>query len=248
MGRLDGKVAIVTGGARGQGEAAARLFVAEGAVVVIGDVLEDAGRQVAAELAGNALFKTLDVRSETSWQELVDAAERRYGSVTVLVNNAGIVREGGVADQSLEDYVEVVMVNQIGCFLGMKSVVPSMMRAGSGSIVNISSTSGLLGYPNYISYVASKFAIRGMTKAAAVELGSQGIRVNAVFPGPVKTAFLNPANPNEIPTDFNPPPLGRAADVIELARLSLFLASDDSSYCTGAEFVADGGRTAGPKP
>jgi 3alpha(or 20beta)-hydroxysteroid dehydrogenase len=243
---LAGKVALITGAARGQGEAEARLFAAEGAKVVIADVLSEAGQEIAADLGDDALFAHLDVTDEQRWVAVIDAAVERFGGVDVLVNNAGIFRPGGVADQTLADYHAVIGVNQVGCFLGMRAVVPAMRTRGGGAIVNISSVSGIYGVPNVISYVASKFAIRGMTRAAAVELGPDGIRVNAVFPGPVATDMLNPGKPGIVPDGLPPLPLGRAARPEELANVVCFLASDDSSFCTGGEFVVDGGRTAGP--
>jgi 3alpha(or 20beta)-hydroxysteroid dehydrogenase len=247
VGRLDGKVAVVTGAARGQGEAEARAFVDEGAAVVAADVIDDGIRAVASELGGRALPVHLDVTRPEDWERAVALAEEAFGPVTVLVNNAAIIRRGGVADTSLEDYLGVVMVNQVGCFLGMRAVCPSMKKAGGGSIVNVSSTSGLTGYTDVIAYVGSKWAVRGMTKAAALELGPHNIRVNSIHPGAIDTPMTNPSGLDHsiISERYSFLPLGRVGDPAEIARLAVFLASEDSSFSTGAEFVADGGRTAG---
>ena len=253
MARLDGKVALISGAARGQGEAEARLFAEEGARVVLGDVLDDRGEVVAKELGDGARYAHLDVRDEASWQAAIALAEAEFGPVNVLVNNAGILRWSALADTPVEQFREVIEVNQIGPFLGMKSVVPSMVKAGGGSIVNISSTNGLGGFPMTVSYTATKWAVRGMTKTAAMELGPLGIRVNSIHPGGVDTEMINPASVEGMPTSsdelgnrFLDLPLRRVGQPIEIARLALFLASDDSSYSTGSEFVADGGMLAGP--
>jgi 3alpha(or 20beta)-hydroxysteroid dehydrogenase len=253
MGRLDGKVALISGAARGQGEAEARLFAAEGARVVLGDVLDDLGEVVAKDLGDAARYVRLDVRDEASWQAAVAIAEAEFGPVNALVNNAGILRWSALAETPVEQFREVFEVNQLGPFLGMKTVVSSMVKAGGGSIVNISSTNGLAGFPGTISYTAAKFAVRGMTKTAAMELGPLGIRVNSIHPGGVDTEMINPASIPDMPASsdelgnrFNDLPLRRVGQPIEIARLALFLASDDSSYSTGSEFVADGGMLAGP--
>jgi 3alpha(or 20beta)-hydroxysteroid dehydrogenase len=253
MGRLDGKVALISGAARGQGEAEARLFAEEGARVVLGDVLDEIGEVVAKELGDAAKYVHLDVRDEASWQAAVGLAESEFGPVSVLVNNAGIFRVSALVDTPIEQFREVVEVNQLGPFLGMKAVVPSMVKAGGGSIVNISSTNGLSGFPHTVSYTATKWAVRGMTKTAAMELGPLGIRVNSIHPGGVDTDMIRPENlgslaatPNALDDRFSDLPLRRVGQPIEIARLALFLASDDSSYSTGSEFVADGGMLAGP--
>jgi 3alpha(or 20beta)-hydroxysteroid dehydrogenase len=243
MGRLDGKVALISGGARGQGAAEARLFVAEGARVVIGDILDDEGEQVAAELGDAAAYVHLDVTDEASWQAAVAAAEEAFGPVSVLVNNAGILSFGPIDRIELEEFRRVQRVNVEGVLLGIKSVVPSMERGGGGSIVNISSTSGLYGLPMLGAYVASKWAVRGLTKTAALDLGSKGIRVNSVHPGGIDTPMVEG-------TDDNAPfykklPVSRMGRPEEVAQVVLFLASDDSSYTTGAEVSVDGGATAG---
>ena len=247
-GRLAGRVALVTGGARGQGAAEARLFVAEGAEVVVADVLESEGRALAAELGAAAAFFVLDVRDQSAWKAAVAFAEARFGPLGILVNNAAVTGGGGVRDVSLESYLDTIAVNQVGCMLGMQSVVPSMQRAGGGSIINVSSTSGLIAYTDAIAYVASKWAVRGMTKAAALDLAPLGIRVNSIHPGPVDTPMIHPAGVGD--DEFQARwrhvvPLARAAQPVEIARVVLFLASHESSYMTGAELAVDGGRTAG---
>jgi 3alpha(or 20beta)-hydroxysteroid dehydrogenase len=247
VGELDGKVAIITGAARGQGAAAARLFVAEGARVVIADVSDDAGKQLAGELGDAAYFRHLDVSSEQDWSSAVDEAVQTFGAVHVLVNNAGVLHFSAVEETKLADYERVVRINQFGCFLGMRAVIPAMTAAGGGSIVNVSSVEGLAGMPYTVAYAASKFAIRGMTKVAALELGARGIRVNSVHPGMIDTKMVQDAiGGHEV--DLSPVTrklaLKRVGHAEEIANLVLFLASDRSSYSTGAEFVADGGSTA----
>ncbi|MCQ3809330.1 MAG: glucose 1-dehydrogenase [Acidimicrobiia bacterium] len=252
MGRLDGKVAIVSGGARGQGEAEVRLFAAEGAKVVFGDVLHDLGEAVAADVGPNAHYLPLDVTDPEAWQKAVAETTSRFGPPTVLVNNAGVLLFGvSMVDTSLEDYMRVININQVGVFLGMKYTVPAMIEAGGGSIVNISSTNGIAGYGGTVAYTASKFAVRGMTKNAALELGKHGIRVNSIHPGGVDTAMTAPDTLGDAISDeereatFAMLPLGRVGQPVEIAHLAAYLASDDSSYSTGAEFIADGGMLAG---
>ena len=249
MGRLDGKVAIITGAARGQGAAEARLFAAEGARVLLGDVLDAEGKALAAELGSRALYTHLDVTDESAWRNAVELAENRFGPVHVLVNNAGIVRVAPLEQTSLDDYMEVIRVNQVGVFLGMRSVIPSMKRSGSGSIVNISSIDGLVGMAMGAAYVSSKFAVRGLTKTAALELGPLGIRANSIHPGGVDTPMVRGigVEPDAGAASglFSNVPLGRIGQPGEIAKLALFLASDESSYSTGSEFIADGGLTAG---
>jgi len=247
-GRLARRVAIISGAARGQGAAEARLFVAEGAEVVVADVLEAEGRGLAAELGAGAAFFTLDVRDQSAWNAAVAFGEARFGPIDILVNNAAVTGAGGVTDVTLESYLDTIAVNQLGCLLGMQSVVPSMVRAGGGSIVNVSSTSGLIAYTGSIAYVASKWAVRGMTKAAALDLASLGIRVNSIHPGPVDTPMIHPdgMDDDEFQSRWRQVvPLARAAQPIEIARVALFLASNDSSFMTGSELAVDGGRTAG---
>ena len=251
MGRLDNKVAIISGAARGQGEAEARLFAQEGARVLLGDVRDDQGAAVAAEIGDAARYVHLDVRDEASWAAAVAAAEDAFGPVTVLVNNAGILRMASIADTSVELFQQVIDVNLIGPFLGTKAVVPSMTRAGGGSIVNVSSTNGLNATVNTVAYTATKWALRGMTKTMAMELGPLGIRVNSVHPGGVDTDMVRPSggqdgvSADELDARLARMPLCRIGQPIEIARLALFLASDEASYSTGSEFIADGGMLAG---
>lgn len=250
MGKLDGKVAIVTGAARGQGAAEARLFVSQGAKVLLGDVLDEEGALVAKELGDAAAYRRIDVTKEDDWTAAVDEVVERFGSLNILVNNAGIAKFGPLAMTSLEDYMAVINVNQVGVFLGMKSAVPAMTRSGGGSIINISSVDGMTGMFGVIAYVSSKFAVRGMTKTAALELGPLGIRVNSIHPGGVDTPMIRPADvPAASNMDLTPffkrVPLGRIGLPEDIAQLASFLASEESSYCTGSEFIIDGGLTAG---
>jgi 3alpha(or 20beta)-hydroxysteroid dehydrogenase len=251
MGRLDGKVAVVTGGARGQGEAEVRLFVREGAKVVFGDVLDDLGEKVAADLGDGAVYVHHDVRDEQAWASFVGEAERRFGGLDVLVNNAGVLDFGTMTHETaLADYMRLIEINQVGVFLGMRAAIPSMLRRGGGSIVNISSTNGFSGYGGTIAYTASKFAVRGMTKTAALEYGKAGIRVNSIHPGGIDTPMTRTEDLGEMTAEdqeamYGSFALGRVGKPEEVARLALFLASDDSSYCTGAEFLVDGGMLAG---
>jgi 3alpha(or 20beta)-hydroxysteroid dehydrogenase len=243
VGRLEGKVALISGGARGQGEAEARLFVAEGARVVIGDVLEAEGKAVADDLGDACTFVPLDVTDEDAWGAAVATAESVYGSVSVLVNNAGILAFERLDRIKRADFDRIMQVNVTGVFLGMKAVVPSMEAAGGGSIVNTSSTAGLVGLPYVGAYVASKWAVRGLTKTAAIDLGHRGIRVNSVHPGGIDTPMV-------AGTDANAPfyrrlPVPRMGTADEVAQAVLFLASDESSYTTGAELAIDGGATCG---
>jgi 3alpha(or 20beta)-hydroxysteroid dehydrogenase len=243
MGRLDGKVAIVTGAARGQGEAEARLFAAEGARVLLADVLDDEGEAVAAEIGEAAAYTHLDVTDEEQWQAAVALAEQRFGPVTVLVNNAGILLFQALHKTELEDFDRVLRVNVHGVFLGMKSVTPSMTRAGGGSIVNISSTAGLQGLPHLGAYVASKWAVRGLTKTAAIDLGHKNIRVNSVHPGGIDTPMV--AGTSSDAPFYKRLPVSRMGSADEAARAVLFLASDEASYIAGAELAVDGGATCG---
>ena len=246
MPRLAGKVAIVTGGARGQGAAEARLFVAEGARVVIGDVLASEGEQLAEALGPAARFVAMDVSRETDWERAL-AAARELGPLSTLVNNAAIQHYAALTETHTEDYLRVIRVNQVGCFLGMRACAPVLAANGGGSIVNVASMDGTRGTNGMVAYVASKWAVRGMTRVAAIELGPANIRVNTILPGSILTAMGNPQG-EDLSTfrrHFVGYPLGRIGMPEEVARLALFLASDDSSYCTGAEFLADGGATAG---
>jgi len=244
--KLDGKVAIITGGARGMGASHARRLVEEGAKVVITDVLVSEGEELAYELGENALFVEHDVTSAEDWKNVVKIAEETYGPVNVLVNNAGITGEMAPIDETSEhDYRKVIDVNQVGVYLGMKSVIPSMKKAGSGSIINISSLAGLVGSTNSVAYVASKFAVRGMTKVAALELAEHGIRVNSIHPGFIETPMIRQGNTNDLTAMYEQIiPMKRIAKPEEVSNLVVFLASDDSSYSTGSEFVIDGGLSA----
>lgn len=247
MARLDGKVALISGGARGMGAAEARRFVEAGATVAIGDVNLEEGTLVAKELGDQAIFLELDVTREASWAAAVDATVEQFGRLDVLVNNAGILLGAPIVETTLDDYLAVITVNQVGVFLGMRAVIPALTTAGGGSIINVSSIYGLTAYPGVVAYASSKFAVRGMTKVAAVELAPFGIRVNSIHPGFIDTPMLHDAG---VPEDvlaqvISKVPQQRLGSADEVAGLALFLASDDSTYSTGAEFVADGGITCG---
>ena len=246
-GRLEGRVALISGGARGQGEAEARLFASEGAKVMLADVLDEAGRKVASEIGDAAAYVHLDVTKEDEWAAAVQATVQAFGKLDILVNNAGIVLASKIENTSLDDYRKVIEVNQVGVFLGMRAAIAPMREAGGGSIINISSNAGLEGVEGVISYVSSKWAVRGMTKTAAIELGQYGIRVNSVHPGGVDTPMLGSSDFDNVDKNaaWASQPIQRIGRPEEIARMVLFLASDESSYSTGAEFVADGGRTAG---
>ena len=244
MGRLSGKVAIITGASQGMGEAHAKAFVAEGASVILTDINAVAGEALAEALGSQAMFVKHDVASEAGWAEVVAAGEARFGRVTVLVNNAGIIGTiAKTADLSAADFAHVCAVNQTGVFLGMRAVLPSMIANGGGSIVNISSTSGMIanvGTPN-LAYAGSKFAVRGMTKQVAVEYGDQNIRANSVHPGYVKTPMMVAATDEDGGGAAAGIPLRRFAEPSEISPLVVFLASDESSFITGTEHVIDGG-------
>ncbi len=247
MGRLSGKVAIVTGGARGMGAATSRLFATEGAKVAITDVLEDDGKALAAELGDAVRFYRHDVTSEGEWAAVVKQVEADLGPVDVLVNNAGILMFKSLLATTLEDYERVLKVNLVGEFLGIKAVAPGMIARGKGSIVNISSVDGMKGANGLVAYASSKWGVRGLTKVAALELGHRGVRVNSVHPGGVDTAMTNHDNTarDKVNERFTNIPLQRVGGPEEVAAASLFLASDDSSYLAGAEIVVDGGMTSG---
>jgi len=245
MNRLEGKVAIVTGGARGQGAAEATLFREEGAEVVVTDVLADEGHALATTVG--ATFLTHDVRSEEEWTEVVRHTVELHGRLDVLVNNAGIFHRARMLDTDLDTFRRVTDVNQVGVFLGMKAVAPTMIDQGGGSIVNISSVAGLRAAGGGFAYGASKFAVTGMTKSAAVELARHAVRVNSIHPGIIETEMINQVTGGDADRHDRfvaGVPLRRAAEPEEVARLALFLASDESAYCTGSEFVIDGGMTA----
>jgi 3alpha(or 20beta)-hydroxysteroid dehydrogenase len=244
---LAGKTAIVTGGARSMGAATARLFVAEGAWVVIADVLEEEGQALARELGDAAYYQKLDVSDEAGWQAAADTAIDRFGAIDVLVNNAGILRFAALLDTSLTDFQRVLNVNLVGCFLGMRTIAPLMMKQGRGSIVNISSIDGMKGANSIGAYAASKWGVRGITKVAALEFGHKGVRVNSVHPGGVDTPMGNPQGVGleELNKLYTNVPLQRVGQPSEVANASLFLASDEASYINGAELTVDGGWTAG---
>ena len=248
--RLQGKVAIITGGARGQGAAEARMFTREGAKVVFGDVLDDEGRQVEAEIAaagGEAVYVRLDVTDEDSWREAVGTAVSRFGKVDILVNNAGIASWRAGDDATVEEWDRIMEINAKGVYLGTKAVIPAMRDAGGGSIVNISSISGMVGQTNiHPGYNASKGAVRILTKSIAVQHAGEGIRCNSIHPGPVKTPMTERSwsNPDWLKATERRTPLGRFAEPEEIAYGVLFLASDESSFMTGSEVVIDGGMTA----
>lgn len=242
MDRLRGKIILISGGARGQGAAEARLFAAEGARIVIGDVLEAEGRQLAAELGDAVTFLRQDVMQERDWHMAVAAAEK-FGGLHGLVNNAGIYQPRRLMETDTELFEHHMRVNQLGCFLGMKTVVPLMEQSGSGSIVNISSVAGLRGSPGAIAYSATKWALRGMTKAAAIDLAPRKIRVNSVHPGPIDTEMLKVRTPEQNQQRLQQVPMKRMGTADEVASLVLFLLSDESGYITGAEIAIDGGAT-----
>lgn len=243
-GRLQDKVAIITGGASGMGAEDARIFVKEGAKVVITDLNEEAGTALADELGENAIFIAQNVASEEEWKKVVDATMEKFGAIDVLVNNAGILISKTIEETSLEEFQKVMAINADGVFLGMKSVVPQMKKQGSGVIVNMSSAAGIVGQVSTIAYSASKFAVRGMTKAGAMDLGPYGIRVVSVHPGAVITPMT--AHSGVAPDAPLPlAPLNRSAGPEEIAEVVAFAASDAASYMTGAEFVVDGGLTVG---
>lgn len=242
MNRMTGKIVLISGGARGQGAAEARLFAAEGARVVIGDVLEAEGERLAAELGDAAVFVRQDVTRETDWDAVIAAAER-LGGLHGLVNNAGIYQPKTLMETETELFERHMRINQLGCFLGMKAVVPLMERSGGGSIVNVSSVAGLRGSPGAIAYSATKWALRGMTKAAAIDLAPRKIRVNSIHPGPIDTEMLNVRTPEQNQRRLQAVPMKRMGTAEEVANLVLFLLSDESGYVTGAEVAIDGGAT-----
>ncbi len=242
MGRLDGRVAVITGGARGQGAEEGRLFAQEGAIVVLADVLDEQGEQTAAELG--AEYQHLDVTSEQEWEAVVADVVARHGRLDVLVNNAAIWFGSKIISTDTAQYQKLIDVNQKGVFLGMRAVAPAMSAAKSGAIVNISSVAGMIGAPTQVAYSASKFAVRGMTKIAAKELGRYNVRVNSIHPGFIDTDMLAELPAFQRGDDkrmLRAVPLGRVGEARDVANLALFLASDESGYCTGQEFVCDGG-------
>jgi len=248
--RLVGKVALITGGARGMGASEAQLFIDEGARVVITDVREDVGQETAKRLSpdGSAcVFLRHDVTQESDWKAVVDEVIKSFGQIDILVNNAGIFERGSVLDTSLEDFERTMNINVNGVFLGMKTVAPHMVQRQKGSIINISSVAGIQGTPGFLAYGASKWAVRGMTKGVAKELAPLGVRVNSIHPGIIDTPMLQTFEAagegvrDAVRTRI---PLGYEAEPIHVARLALYLGSDESAYSTGSEFIVDGGWTA----
>jgi 3alpha(or 20beta)-hydroxysteroid dehydrogenase len=246
MRRLQDKVAIVTGGANGIGEATVKLFAAEGARVVVADV-DSRGDGLAQSMPGRASFVRLDVSQEDEWKSCVRTVMARWGRIDILVNNAAKFFAGNLLDTSKEIFETILSVNLLGAFLGIKAVAPVMIDQSHGSIVNVSSNAGIIGGNGFGAYSASKFGLRGITKAAAFELGRNGIRVNSVHPGSTNTGMLNPAgkSPDEMNQSRQYLALPRVAEPAEIANLILFVASDEASYSTGTEFVSDGGAAAG---
>ncbi len=243
-GRLDGKVALVSGGASGIGAAHARIFAAEGAKLVAGDLQEDKGRAVVEAVnrdGGEAVFVHLDVARQADWERAVGEAVSRFGKLTTLINNAGIYWPRGTEEETLEGWNTMISVNQTGVWLGMKAAVPAMREAGGGAIVNISSLYGLIGSPGSITYHATKGAVRLMTKSAALEYVKEGIRVNSIHPGQIDTPILSGLTPDQNEQIKAATPMGRLGRPEEIAYGSLYLCSDEAAYTTGAELVIDGG-------
>jgi 3alpha(or 20beta)-hydroxysteroid dehydrogenase len=248
MNRLAGKVAIITGAARGMGAATARLFASEGARVVIADVLDAEGDSLAREIGQACLFQHHDVADEESWQRVVREAIAHFGGVDVLVNNAGILLMKGLLDIQKQEFERVLAINLVGTFLGIKTTAPQMIERGGGAIVNISSVDGMKGSNSTGAYSASKWGVRGLTKVAAMELGHRGVRVNSIHPGGVNTVMGVRPGPEGLAMAqkfYQGIPLGRIGQPEEIARVTLFLASDESSYVCGAEIVVDGGMIVG---
>ncbi len=244
--RLRGKTALVTGAAQGMGASIVRLFCAEGANVMATDVQGDAVAERVADWR-QARHHRLDVGDERQWTAAVDATVEHFGRIDILVNNAAIQRVQPLLETTLADYETVIRVNQIGPFLGMRAVLPAMLRQGAGAIVNICSTAGLGGLRGMAAYVAAKHAVRGMTKVAALEFAGRGIRVNAVCPGLTDTPMVQRGTAEQQARRAQNTPFGRAAHPDEVARLVLFLASDEASYCSGGEYLVDGALCAGPR-
>jgi 3alpha(or 20beta)-hydroxysteroid dehydrogenase len=250
VGRLDGKVAIVTGGARGMGEAYVRRFAAEGAKVVFGDVLTEEGDKLAAEIGAAARFVPMDVTEPADWTATVEAALEAYGRLDVLVNNAGIIKHKRIEDMTLEECRRLLDVNLVGQWLGVKAVTEPMRTAGGGSIINVSSVEGFIGAAGLAAYAASKFGVRGLTKAAARELGPYRIRVNSIHPGAILTAMTTDpdvvaATADTAESFFKQLPLSRMGKTRDVTGIVVFLASDEAAYCTGSEILIDGGMLTG---
>jgi len=249
MKRFENRTVIVTGGARGMGASHARGFIAEGANVVIADVVDQEGQSLANELGGRAIFSRLDVTSEADWAATVTAAETAFGPVSVLVNNAGIVHFAPIADTTPADWSRVIDINLTGTYLGIRALASSMRKAGGGAIVNISSGAGMSGAFGLGAYVASKWGVRGLTKTAALELARDKIRVNSIHPGATRTTMAaQPDVEAVMAASVRGLAIPRIAEPEELTRLVLFVASDEASFSTGSEFIADGGSLLGPVP
>ena len=247
--RLEGKVALISGGARGQGAVEARLFASEGAKVVIGDILDDLGRQVEAEIAeagGDATYVHLDVTSESDWEDAVRTAVDNYGKLDILVNNAGILIRANIEDTTEEDWDRIMDINAKGVFLGTRAAIPAMRDAGGGSIINISSVAGLQGSPQSAAYSSTKGAVRILTKSTAIQYAKENIRCNSVHPGIIYTDMTSDSLDTEEGQRnwMNRVPLGKLGQSEDVANGVMFLASDESSYMTGSELVIDGGLTA----
>lgn len=240
MARVSGKIALISGGARGMGASHARLLVQEGAKVVIGDILDEPGRALASELGDAARYVHLDVTDYAQWEAAVKTAVDEFGGLDIVVNNAGIANFGPIEEYTLEAWDTIIAINLTGVFYGIKAAIPALKKSKAGSIINVSSTAGLQGYEALPGYNAAKFGVRGLTKNAALDLGRYNIRVNSVHPGVIRTPMTD-----DLETPQNHVALHRVGEPIELSNLILFLASDESSFSTGAEFVADGGETAG---
>lgn len=247
MKQLEGKVALITGAAGGQGAAAARRFIAEGARVMLTDILVSECKKLVEELGDAAAFHELNVVDENSWDAAVEATVKHFGSLDILINNAGVLAFKAIEQTSLEEYMRVININQVGVWLGMRAALPALRAAGGGAIVNTSSTAGMRGMAYGSAYTASKFAVRGMTKAAALEFGNYNIRVNSIHPGGISTPMVVLDTDSSVDggSIYQALPLGRIGQPEEVAEMLLFLASDRSSYCTGSEFIIDGGMTAG---
>ena len=249
--RLAGKIAIITGAARGMGAASAEMFAREGARVVLVDKRDNLGGAVAAGInnqwAGAAVYVNADVTEPDGWTSIIDTTIDRYGPPQVLLNNAGIIRVQPLLETDLETFHKVIDTNLTSCFLGMRAVVPLMRVNGGGSIINVASPQGYEGRGNFGAYTASKFGVRGLTRTASIEFGPMGVRVNCVVPGPIRTAMTERKGwtEDDYAKAYGGYPLGRRGEPHEVAAVNLFLASDDSSFCTGADFIADGGVLAG---
>ncbi|KQQ93807.1 3-alpha-hydroxysteroid dehydrogenase [Leifsonia sp. Leaf325] len=240
MARVSGKIALISGGARGMGASHARLLVDEGAKVIIGDILDDAGQALAAELGDSVRYVHLDVTDYAQWENAVKTAVDEFGGLDIVVNNAGIANFSPIEDYSIEAWNTIISINLTGVFYGIKAAIPALKNSKAGSVINVSSTAGLQGYEALPGYNASKFGVRGLTKNAALDLGRYNIRVNSVHPGAIRTPMTE-----GLDTSQSHVALHRVGEPIELSNLVLFLASDESSFSTGSEFVADGGETAG---